>query len=232
MMKQGIAICLMVLFTTGLLVSCTEDRVSLESTSVYIELQEQEKKLKIFEGMGIFEGIWTLPDGEHEVSQLVVKSDTMEFVLPEEAIVVSRFLSQSDILSVLYPDEPLFSFTTENLDYYKDLDTNADSVYQLSYSSSIQHMKYTLDGYSLDASYTSNNVQLNVYSFIVTVKGVPYRFDVSLYKGTAVFDLTTKLWTVKVPVQSYDITNLQSGWKESWSFEDDVLIFNATKRLL
>ena len=208
-----------VLLGMMLMASCSED------TSAIYKLNNELDKMS---AMGIFEGTWD--DGKigdmmymyYGSSQLTVKADSMEFILPESWLGNYFFIDYSE----QRPYEAPFSMTVNN---------------------TVQKIAYTWQGTSSNANYAElvniSNTSgyepvYGIYSFGITINDHPFRIDVKIGdKVTSMYDLNTKTWTIMIPIKGMKSVDLETGntFKEFTSDSVDfpsLIVFTTTKKII
>ena len=209
-----------VLLGMMLMASCSED------TSAIDDLKNAEDQLL---AMGLYEGEWRTGTRSTVIGKgnLAVKSDLMEFVLPEEwifSLLKSRQESYNR-LDDLYSDDPFYS------------SSSAPQFHGV-----VQYIHYTWQGISNKASYAEmENVETrfdpvtdDVYSFTMSVDDTLYRVDLMLIgKATSIFDLNTRMWTIMIPYSEIAVINLKTHQTiDEFVEEMPMLVFNTTKKII
>lgn len=208
-----------VLFGMMLMASCSED------TSAIDILNNELDKMS---AMGVYSGTWD--DGKigysmymsYGESQLTVKADSMELILPELWLGNLFFIDYSEQC----PDEAPFSMTVSN---------------------TVQKIAYTWQGTSSNANYVElENISnapgyepvYGIYSFGMTINDHPFRIDVKIGdKVTSMYDMNTKTWTIMIPIKGMKSVDLETGnlFKDYTSDSVDfpsLIVFTSTKKII
>ena len=220
-----------VLLGMMLMSSCSED------TSAIDGVKNAENQLL---AMGLYEGEWRTGTRGDVIGKgnLAVKSDLMEFVLPEEFIVSGFFRNWDERIKEIYPDEPLYVSTSDPVCL-----------------GIAQHVSYFWQGTSDNAmyidlannSFTEGNADLfnftsdyGKFSFGITIDETPYRIDITLSeKPTAVYDINTNTWVIMIQYNIISCVNLKTGSNilnyEIYLRSNNttlVLVFTTTKKII
>lgn len=178
-----------------LAVSCSNDHLDADIETMPIT--ETNNNLTLY---GTFEGDWRLGKyGQTCRGTIEVDSGKIKFDLPMEYLFPKLGLA-TDKTQAAYPNDPLFDKSSE-----------------LTFSDIGQIMQYSVQGYSSDAQYlTTTDIDnqtapygFNDISFNVKANDVKYRIGLSGIKDetTAVFDYSTGLWTLAIPIDKITISN-------------------------
>jgi hypothetical protein len=238
MKRRIILICLVGMF----ILSCSKSDDDLAS-------KEPQVIEKTFNPIGTFEGKWKLSkyglryDGTIEVSDSAITFD-----LPADYLLPRLTLKDSIIKADATTDEPIAK-TEEEYTYYNTMQT----------------LKFVQQGYSSDILYTTINSTSNAYttldclievggqtfalpkpeektiSFRVKAGDVDYRIDLLGIKEapSAVFDATTGLWTIALPIDKATVYNLTTGRQIIVKYIDEevpdrsawLFVFRATSKI-
>lgn len=207
----------LVLLGLMMMSSCSDDTDAI--SKIYEELNELKKMgeegLPFPMGIGIYEGRWNSSHSEQDNSQVEICNDSIKFVLPE--IDLSRFLVEA-LLNAYDSEFYDEAYSIIKKDYWKTSET-------------VQQVCYSLYGISNNAMY--NGIKDDaVFSYEIYAEEVPCRFDIVTDDCTMVYDMSTRLFTLRILYKECVFTNLVSGWQGRWQPEDSQeLVFVATKKI-
>lgn len=196
MMKHGSIL----LLGLVLMASCSKDTNDDAITSEDADIPVQQQL------MGVFEGEWFYEDYAPAKGTIEVDRNNIQMDFPCE-LVFGHILDRIQRHDFLNQEE-------------KNMLVWADKTY--SYSDPEQTITYKMSGASSEAIYASatlvenhfTNVKTQLdFSFGVIADGHKYQIDLinSTNEINAVFDLTTRLWTLVYRFKTVRITDLENG---------------------
>ena len=242
-----------------LLTSCLKDRnddetdafpqVALDASTTY-DAKTMSMLAEYYNGT--YEGEWSFSLGAHgftEPGQLKVNGNRMEFVLPERNILKTFVDVITDAFSEEYTDlnlmdpslqtEQTYSSLTQRMDFRLEGVSGYNNYIGMfnSYTGNNTTLFTNVENFEYDESLFADDIPnpgSNSYFFGVVVKGNPMRVELSgKSSASALFDLTTKLWTLILPADEFNIINLKTGEDFPLSIPGEggcKLLFNATKK--
>lgn len=155
---------------------------------------------------GVFDGEWVIDGMVVATARLEVTNDSMKIILPEQAIL------QSSGVEALFP--------------FGESDTTTTPVFN--FPETTQIIKYKVVGLSREAGYAT---LYNGGSFCVTIDDVSYRVDlISEENGTAMYSITTHLWSLGIPVDKIAVTNLQTREQQTKVLSSPMMLIYNTKK--
>lgn len=190
-----------------------------EISKVYEQLNELTQKASETDSLtlfspGVFEGEWNGLFGELEKGSVEIRHDSVCFVLPEAS--VSRFLVDAlwDTYESEFPDEA---------------ESIAKADWQ--FSNTVHQGAISLQGYSYSSAYNGLKNDMTI-SYEMYAGEIPCRIEIMADDCTMLYDMSTKLFTMRIPMKGCVFTNLVSGWQGHWIPENPAeLIFVATKKI-
>lgn len=230
------------------------DNIAEKNAELDARLKLIEMGMGTFEGLWNFGIDSASPDEADNLNfwtpkgDIMVKEDTVSFALPEERIIDVFMMNCANYPNVTwadsYPDEPFFS-DYKSINSAKEL----DSLYgQWLCSKTDQKMRYYLDGLTIESYYMSGSNVYNTfmdekiygeraniplpeygdYSYMISKDDVKYRIDLSINNAKLVFDRTTSVWAIQLPIKRIALINLQTGQQENVEFVDHLRLFMST----
>lgn len=184
-----------------LMASCSKDTNDDAITSEDADIPVQQQL------MGVFEGEWIYEDYAPAKGTIEVDRNNIQMDFPCE-LVFGHILDRIQRHDFLNPEE-------------KNMLVWADKTY--SYSDPEQTITYKMSGASSEAIYASATLvdnhftdvktQLDFSFGVIADDGHKYQIDLinSTNEINAVFDLTTKLWTLVYRFKTVRITDLDNG---------------------
>ena len=220
----------------AMVMSCSKEHLDGDMAA---ELYSPENKTVVsnqVDAMGTYEGEWRLSKyGLTCTGQIEVSSYIISFDVPVDYL-VPRLALYDETKKAAYPEEPLFM-------------DNA----QREYFHTSQVMRRLTQGYSSDAAYSqlANSVAESSdipsppgdFALFLGVKadGADYVISMTGIKEqpSAVFDVSTGLWTMAIPIDQVTITNLNTSAQMSFAYLDEeapeksawLLVFRATRKI-
>lgn len=220
----------------AMVMSCSKEHLDGDMAA---ELYSPENKTVVsnqVDAMGTYEGEWRLSKyGLTCTGQIEVSSYIISFDVPADYL-VPRLALYDETKKAAYPEEPLFM-------------DNA----QREYFHTSQVMRRLTQGYSTDAAYSqlANSVAESSdipsppgdFALFLGVKadGADYVISMTGIKEqpSAVFDVSTGLWTMAIPIDQVTITNLNTSAQMSFAYLDEeapeksawLLVFRATRKI-
>ena len=203
-----------------LAVSCSKDQLDGDLSSLPTQVETEDYKTPY----GTFEGEWQLSKyGKTCPGEIEVRTDEIIFNLPADYL-VPRLGFVSEKTKADHPDEPFYTTTSD----YTYFDTS-------------QTMRYSMLGYSTEALYIKNeNVDQGGISVGVRADDVDYSLNLIGIKEqpSAVFDISSGLWKLAIPIDKATIYNRKTGVQMSISMLDVnapeksawLFVFRAKKR--
>ena len=211
----------------ALAVSCSKDNLN-----DYEGLPTQTVESEYVTPFGTFEGEWQLSKyGKTCLGEIEVDADKIVFDIPADYL-LPRLGFVSETSKAAYPDEPFYTTTS---DY--------------TYSNTSQVMQYSTLGYSSTAIYIQNESIVNEsipkeengVSFGVKADDVDYNICLVGIKEqpTAVFDRSSNLWKLAIPIDKATIYNRKTGVQRSIAILDEdapdksawLFVFRAQRRI-
>lgn len=213
------------LFSLGmaLFVSCSKDEKMYD---------EEASQMIVNTPFGTYEGEWQLSKyGKTCPGTIEVDSNQIRFDVPADYLLPRLGLVDATTKAE-HPDEPFYTTTS---DY--------------TYSETSQIMRYSTLGYSTTALYIQNegfdcrDIPQEENSFSFNVKADETKYTVSLFsikeEPTAVYDLTTSLWKLAIPIDKASIYNRQTGAEMTVLMLDEeapdksawLFVFRAKKKI-
>ena len=173
---------------------------------------------------GTFEGEWQLSKyGKTCPGKIEVKAGEIIFNLPADYLVPKLGLV-SEKSKADHPDEPFFTTASGYI-----------------YFNTSQTMLYSMLGYSTDAIYMKNDQGDDGLSFGVKADDVDYRLSLVGVKEqpSAVYDFSSGLWRVAIPIDKVSIYNRKTGVKISIAMLDEdkpgnsawLFVFRTKKKI-
>lgn len=173
---------------------------------------------------GTFEGDWQLSKyGKTCSGEIEVKANEIVFDLPADYLLPKLGLV-SEKSKADHPDEPFFT-TASGYTYFNTSQT----------------MLYSMLGYSTDAIYMKNDQGDDGLSFGVKADDVDYRLSLVGVKEqpSAVYDFSSGLWRVAIPIDKVSVYNRKTGVKISIAMLDEdkpgnsawLFVFRAKKKI-
>ena len=196
-MKQGSIL----LLGLVLMASCSKDTNDDAITSEDADIPVQQQL------MGVFEGEWFYEDYAPAKGTIEVDRNNIQMDFPCE-MVFGNILDRIQKYDFLNPEE-------ENI--------HAWAATTYSYSDPEQSITYRMSGASSEAIYASSTLVDNHFTDVKTqldfsfgvIADDGHKYQIDLIKSTneinAVFDLTTKLWTLVYRFKTVRITDLDNG---------------------
>ncbi len=220
----------------AMVMSCSKEHLDGDMAA---ELYSPENKTVVsnqVDALGTYEGEWRLSKyGLTCTGQIEVSSYIISFDVPVDYL-VPRLALYDETKKAAYPEEPLFM-------------DNA----QREYFHTSQVMRRLTQGYSSDAAYSqlANSVAESSdipsppgdFALFLGVKadGADYVISMTGIKEqpSAVFDVSTGLWTMAIPIDQVTITNLNTSAQMSFAYLDEeapeksawLLVFRATRKI-
>lgn len=231
MKKYGL---ILIVVGLAMVMSCSKEHLDGDMAA---ELYSPENKTVVsnqVDALGTYEGEWRLSKyGLTCTGQIEVTADRILFDVPADYL-VPRLALYDETKKATYPEEALFM-------------DNA----QREYFHTSQVMRSSTQGYSTDAAYSqlanivaeSPDAPPGDFSLLLGVKadGVDYTISMAGIKEqpSAVFDVSTGLWTMAIPIDQVTITNLNTGAQMSFAYLDEeapeksawLLVFRATRKI-
>lgn len=173
---------------------------------------------------GTFEGDWQLSKyGKTCSGEIEVKANEIVFDLPADYLLPKLGLV-SEKSKADHPDEPFFT-----------------TVSGYTYFNTSQTMLYSMLGYSTDAIYMKNDQGDDGLSFGVKADDVDYRLSLVGVKEqpSAVYDFSSGLWRVAIPIDKVSVYNRKTGVKISIAMLDEdkpgnsawLFVFRTKKKI-
>ena len=206
----------LVLLGLIMLSSCSTD--TDEISKVYEQLSELTQQASETESLslfspGIYEGEWNGLFCESEKGSVEIRHDSVCFVLPEASI--SRFLV--DVLMDTYVSE-----------FPEEAESIAKADWQ--FSNTVHQGAISLQGYSYNSIYNGLKNDMTI-SYEMYAGEIPCRIEIMADDCTMLYDMSTKLFSIRIPFNECVFTNLVSGWQGHWKPGDPAeLLFVATKK--
>lgn len=205
-MKQGSIL----LLGLVLMASCSKDTNDV-ALDYYVADMPVEQHL-----MGVFEGEWFYEDYAPVKGTIEVDGNNIQMDFPCE-LVFGHILDRIQRYDFLNPEE-------KNMLVWADKTySDSDPEQTIAYSDPEQTIAYRMSGASSEAIYASATLvdnhftdvktQLDFSFGVIADDGHKYQIDLinSTNEINAVFDLTTKLWTLVYRFKTVRITDLDNG---------------------
>ena len=206
MMKQGSIL----LLGLVLMASCSKDTNydALTYENADIPVQQQL--------MGVFEGEWIYEDYAPAKGTIKVDGSQIQMDFPCE-MVFGNILDRIQKYDFLNPEE-------KNMLVWADKTySDSDPEQTIAYSDPEQTIAYRMSGASSEAIYASATLVENHFTDVKTqldfsfgvIADDGHKYQIALINSTneinAVFDLTTRLWTLVYRFKTVRITDLENG---------------------
>ena len=218
-----------------LMASCSKDTDYDALTYEYADIPVQQQL------MGVFEGEWFYEDYAPAKGTIEVDRNNIQMDFPCD-LVFGHILDRIQRYDFLNPEE-------KNMLVWADKTSYSDPEQTIAYSDPEQTIAYRMSGASSEAIYASATLVDNHFTDVKTqldfsfgvIADDGHKYQIALINSTneinAVFDLTTRLWTLVYRFRTIRVIDLDngrtferliSGWKQDQ--DSQSIIFKAKER--